>query len=160
VNLAPVLTPGVAFDMDLTTILIDGHPFPFGRLIDPDGKPWGGATTRIGWSVVVPCPNDALVAVGYDTYPGAAGLWAATFYARWTRDLTWGDNGWQPADTVISGGTLHVNPPPFRRAVGTWDGCEPDWLAEHITRIATLPVVVHGVAGNLPATVTPWKDTP
>lgn len=151
----PLIPDGIEWDWaeHPDRLVIAGVGFGICMMLPPvryehDQDTWDGVGPDGGWDVLVPTENGALVGVGYD--PGSYGMGLTVFlllpwWSTTQRDM--------PCFATIQGSHIVADPAqPY--TFGIWTGCEPEWMAEHISRLARLPV-----RAERPATAEPIRLT-
>ena len=159
--------PGVLLDVERSTLQLPGRHFPACAVLDPDGDWWGGFVYRTNtglnaeraalgeWSAFVPIENGALVLIAceandcnhdlgidvhlyaplYDDDRGELiGLYSTG------RDI----RHWRMGHTNL--GMRH----PL-----CWTRCDPEWVVEHIERLARLTLADVHTLGAVPVTLQP-----
>lgn len=133
--------PHVSLDVERSLVCIGGARFPAAVILDPiDGRWWNGVVNLSdpgwteAWSICVPMENGALVDVVIEKGRMSLYLHGRVWLPRNAEDdleVAW-------ADVVGKAIVVSRTVCPYR---GSWYECEPEWVAWHLTRLSTLPVV-------------------
>lgn len=142
-DMAPIQRDGLVWEGG-NTVVIDGLAFPCVLMADPKGVPWDGPThlgdpdCQKGWSVTIPFESGVLAQIIFEPAPhGDDNITLSVHYP------VWNDFSDSPRGVQCLVNERKFVPPFSRRRrhhSGFWTNCEPDWLREHLLRIATFAV--------------------
>lgn len=142
--------PGIEWD-GRQRLTLDHRSFPVVLMVHPDGYRWDGPVygndddCAHGWSVSIPFESGLICRVVYDVGVGSMHkaddpLTAMLSYPVWASPIDQYDTG---PIMAIWDGDMYVHTQRSRRRIfdrrNTWTGCDPEWLAEHLERLARLP---------------------
>jgi hypothetical protein len=136
-------------DFDRSIVTLAGRRWPIVALVcpeDDDHDDPANRTLGIGPDVYVPMENGLLVLLDYNDQDGPYhGTWDVWLHLRRCYlDGPWpnGDNPiWLPQYARLVSGRVVPDDPKMRLpGIGSWFNADPDWVSEHLDRLATFPV--------------------